>query len=506
MAARNRARSALRSATSWGDLKALLQEEGLRCQRGRDNLLIARGEATVRAGQLAGGTSLAKLEARFGQTLREHEAEGAGRLIEPAGEAPPEEKTKGQEKTRGRLPTGDHARREKDARAGGPTEKSAAEAKKDAESGRKGKGAEKEAEDALLALAKAFRQREEAYRLARRSALLEAEEADVAGLQQDLQQLEAQGAALFKDLLRAGAPPLQRGVSKGASGGSETEETGRLTDQARKLWRAAARKVEKRELARRMALSESLQGALGETRLAKSLPEEFREEEKRLLALLGEHRRAASQAAELFGLEAASARGQGRQGEGGENPWRPLEAEMPDKESAIYARASSREPSPEEVLPEKQRQQDGAEPSVGPSAAPLQAEDLLTETQEAIRGARLETEKRLRVWQRQVHGGEGVAERKRRLRRALRRLADRDPEAASRFARRYVLEPGAGREPEAEAGEEDTPALDGENLEKELLPSPAVQEALRKALPERVRLEGQKGPGQKRPSRSRYPC
>jgi len=143
-----------------------------------------------------------------------------------------------------------------------------------------------------------------------------------------------------------------------------------------------------------------------------------------------------------------------------------------------------------------------------PSATTLSAEALLRETREAIREARLGVEERLREWQRQVQGGEGAAELERRLRRVLGRLADRDLEAASRFARRYVLVPKDEREPGAEGGGESESAYEGGGLEGEGLQSPEVQEALRRALPEgvqleNVQLEGQKGPERKSPSRSR---
>jgi hypothetical protein len=49
-AARNQARTALQSATSWRHLQELLRREALRFVRGRDNLLIAKGEVSVRAG------------------------------------------------------------------------------------------------------------------------------------------------------------------------------------------------------------------------------------------------------------------------------------------------------------------------------------------------------------------------------------------------------------------------------------------------------------------------
>ena len=156
-----------------------------------------------------------------------------------------------------------------------------------------------------------------------------------------------------------------------------------------------------------------------------------------------------------------------------------------------------------------------------PLATTLPAEALLRETRESIREARLGLEESLRGWQQQVQGGEGAAELERRLRRVLGRLADRDLEAASRFARRYVLEtggeprvePGAESEPGAEVGGESESAYEGGGLEEqalreEVLQSPEVQEALRRALPEgvqleNVQLEGQKGPERKSPSRSR---
>jgi hypothetical protein len=154
-----------------------------------------------------------------------------------------------------------------------------------------------------------------------------------------------------------------------------------------------------------------------------------------------------------------------------------------------------------EVFPGGQSQQDGAGMSGDPSAKTPPAEALLTETRETIREARLGVEKRLRGWQRQVLGGEGAAELERKLRRVLGRLADRDLEAASRFARRYVLLPEEEIEPGEEGGGETESTYEEGGLEGEGLQSPEVQEVLRRALPEIVQIEGQRGP--KSPSRSR---
>lgn len=481
-AERNRARSALQSATSWRHLQELLRKEDLRFVRGRDNLLIAKGEITVRAGQITGGTSLAKLEARFGQTLRQHEAEVAGRLIDPARDAP--RKAIGQDKARMQFRKGDYAGR--DTRTGKATEKV------DTEAGRKREREEKQAEDVLRALAKAFRWRDEAYQLTRRSTLLEAEEADATGLQQDLRQIEARGMALLDALLRAGPPSSRKNLSEGLSGGSQLGDDRRLKDQALKLWRKAAWKVEQRKTTRGLT-PEGLQGILGEKRAWKSASEET----KQLLALLEEHRQAGRHAVELFGSERTSTGRRAQRERGGKNLWSPSETETPDKESSVGADSHSREFHSEKVLPEVKSQQDGAGISVDPSTATQPAEALLTETREAIQEARSTIEKRLCVLQRQVQGGEGVAELERRLHRVLGRLADRDLEAASRFARRYVLEP------EAEGGVNDRPILGGEPLEGEILQVPEVQEALRRALPEGVQLEEQRGPERKSPSRSR---
>jgi len=484
MAARNQARSALQSATSWRHLQELLRKEDLRFVRGRDNLLIAKGEVSVRAGQITGGTSLAKLEARFGQTLRKHEAEVAGRLTRPVGNA--SRKGSRQEKARSQFRTRD------DNRTGSDTSK-----------GRKHEGEEKQAEDLLLALAKAFRRREEAYQLTRHSALLEAEEADVAGLQQDLKEIELGGTALLEGLLNAGAPTSRKGFSKEASRGNEIEENRRLRGQARELWRRAAWPVERQESAQSIP-PERLRDVLGEAGLGKSSPvgKSSSEEERQLLALLSEHRRAARQAVELFGPESTNTRTR----EGG-NPSSPSETEMPERESTTGIDSHSATLHSGEVFPEGQSRRDGAELPMDPSAATPPAEALLIETREAIREARLGVEKRLREWQRQVQGGEGAAELERSLRRVLGRLADRDPEAASRFARRYVLVPEEEREPGEESGGEDKSTYEGGGHEGEGLQSPEVQEALRRALPEGIQLEGvqldgQKGPEQKSPSHS----
>jgi len=498
-AARNRARSALQSATSWGHLQELLRKEGLRFVRGRDNLLIAKCEVSVRAGQITGGTSLAKLEVRFGKTLREHEAEVAGRLIEPVGDAP--RKASGQEKTRTQFRKGDDTRTDRDIRKGGVTEKRAAEAGRGTDTGRKREGEEKQAEDLLLALAKAFRRREEAYQLTRRSALLEAEEADALGLQQDLQQLETRGAALLEELLLAGGPSSRKRLSNGAFGGSELGEGRRRKEKAREIWRMAAWTVERQESAQGIT-PERLREVLGEVRVGKSSSEE----ERRLLSLLNEHRQTAEQAVELFGPEGASADRRTWRERGGENPSTPPETETPGKESSMSRDSDSAGSHSEEVLPGGRDQQDGAEMSIGPTAATPPADAMLTETREAIREVRLGLEKRLRGWQQQVQGGEGAGALEHRLRRVLGRLADRNLEAASRFARRYVLGPGEEMESGAEGSGESEPAYEGGGLEGEGLQSPEVQEALRRALPEglqleSVQLEGQRGP--KSPSRSR---
>ncbi|MCS3751345.1 MAG: relaxase/mobilization nuclease domain-containing protein [Candidatus Nitrospinota bacterium M3_3B_026] len=481
-AARNQARAALQTATSWGHLQELLRREDLRFVRGRDNLLISKGEVSVRAGQITGGTSLAKLEARFGQTLREHEADVAGRLIKPVGDAP--RKANEREKTTRR------SRKDEDTRRGKDTRRSGSGA------GRKREG-EQQAEDLLLALGKAFRRRKEAYQLTRRSALLEAEEVDVAGLQEDLKQIEMRGTTLLEDLLQAGGSSSRERLSNGASRGSELREGRRRKEEARELWRRATCTVERQESARSIT-PESLGDVLGEARLGKSSPEQ----ERRLLALLSEHRLTAEQAAELFLPKATDA----RMSEEG-NPWSTSETVAPDKESSMRRDSDSEGSHPEEILTGGQSRQDGAEVSGGPSATTLPAEALLKETREAIREARLGLEKRLRGWQRQVQGGEGVAELERRLRRVLGRLADRDREAASRFGRRYVLVPEKEREPGAEGGGESESAYEGGGLEGEGLQSPEVQEALRRALPEGVQLEGvqlegQRGPERKSPSRS----
>ena len=488
MAARNQARAALQTATSWGHLQELLRKEGLRFVRGRDNLLIAKGEVSVRAGQITGGTSLAKLEARFGKTLREHEAEVAGRLAEPVGDA--SRKASGQEKAPSRFQTGEAAR------------KRAAGAGRGTDTGRKREGEEKQAKDLLLTLAKAFRRREEAYQLTRRSALLEAEEADVASLQQDLKQIERRGTALLEELLSAGAPTSWKGLSNGASRGSELGEGRRLRDQARELWRRAAWTVERQASAQGIT-PERLRDVLGKARLGKSSSEE----ERRLLALLREHRRAADQAVVLFGPEGTSTGRRTQRERRGESPSSPSETGMVDKESTTGVDIPSAKSRSEEVLPGGQSQRDGARMSGDPSAKTPPAEALLTETRETILEARLGLEKRLRGWQRQVQGGEGAAELERRLRRVLARLADRDLEAASRFARRYVLVPEEEREPGAEGGGEGESTYEEGGLKGGGLQSPEVQEALRRALPEGVQLEGvqlegQRDPERKSPSRS----
>jgi hypothetical protein len=79
---------------------------------------------------------------------------------------------------------------------------------------------------------------------------LEAEEADVAGLQKDLNQIELRGTALLEELLNAGAPTSRKGLSIGASRGDEIEENRRLREQARELWRRTAWTVEHRESVR----------------------------------------------------------------------------------------------------------------------------------------------------------------------------------------------------------------------------------------------------------------
>ncbi len=483
MAARNQARAALQTATSWGHLQELLRKEGLRFVRGRDNVLIAKGEVSVRAGQITGGTSLAKLEARFGKTLREHEAEVAGRLTRPVGDTPREASR--QERAPSRFQTGEAAR------------KRAAGASRGTDTGRKCEGEEKQAEDLLLALAKAFRRREKAYQLTRRSALLEAEEVDAMGLQQDLQALETRGTALLEELLKAGGPTSRKGVSNGVPRGRKLEEGRRLRDQARELWRRAAWTVERQARAR-STTPERLRGVLGEARLGKSSPEE----ERRLLSLLSEHRQTAEQAVELFGPDGASAGRRTQREWGGENLSSPSETGMADKESTTGVDIPFANSRSQEILPGGESQRDGAGISGDPSAKTPPAEALLTETREAIREARLGVEKRLRGWQRQVQGGEGAAELERRLRRVLGRLADRDREAASRFARRYVLVPQKERESGAEGGGESDSAYEGGGLEGEGLQSPEVQEALRRALPEGVQLEVQRDPERKSPSRS----
>ena len=478
-AARNQARAALQTATSWGHLQELLRREDLRFLRGRDNLLIAKGEVSVRAGQITGGTSLAKLEARFGQILREHEAEVAGRLTRPVGDTPREASR--QEKAPSRFQTGEAA------------QKKAAGAGRGTDTGRKREGEEKQVEDLLLALAKAFRGREEAYQLTRRSALLEAEEADVAGLQQDLNQIETRGTALLEELLRAEASVSP----KRASRGSELGEGRRLRDQARKLWRRAARTVERQASAQGIT-PERLRDVLSDARLGKSSSEE----ERRLLSLLNDHCQTAEQAVELFGPDGASAGRRTQREWGEENPSSPSETGAADNESTTGVDIPSAKSRSEEVLPGGQSRQDGGE-TTDLSAATPPVEALLTETREAIQEARIELEERLRGWQRRVQGGEGAAALERRLRRVLSRLADRDREAASRFARRCVLEPGEERESGAEGGGESESAYEGGGLEGEGLQSPEVQEALRRALPKSIQLEGQRGPERKSPSRSR---
>jgi hypothetical protein len=480
-AVRNRARSALQSATSWGHLQELLRKEGLRFVRGRDNVLIAKGEVSVRAGQITGGTSLAKLEARFGQTLRDHEAEVAGRLMGAAGSTPPAEKVGAQYQTR------DDARAETNSRSDG-----------DPGADREPETNERRAEDVLFALARAFRRREEAYRLTRRSALLEVEEADAAGLQQDLQQVETRGTALLEGLLEAGGPSSRKGFSNGASGGSELGDDQRRKEQARKLWREAAWNVGRQETPRNLTL-EGVRDVLGEDLVGKISSEE----ERRLLDILSEHRRVGNQAVEFFGPEGASAGGRTLRGRGGRNQRSPSETGAADNESTTGAQIPSGKSHPEEVPPGGQSRKGGAEMSTGASAATPPAEALLAKTRESIRETRAEIEQRLREWQRQVQDGEGAAELERRLRRVLARLADRDREAASRFVRHYVLEPEEEREPGAEGGGEGESAYEEGGLEGEGLQSPEVQEALRRALPESIQLEGQRGPERKSPSRSR---
>ncbi|PQJ26994.1 hypothetical protein BSZ35_18950 [Salinibacter sp. 10B] len=478
IALRNRARSALQSATSWSQLQALLREDGLRYVRGRDNLLVARGETTIRAGQITGGTSLAKLEARFGQTLREYEAEVAGRLIEADGDEPQKEK--------------------RQFRKGGATRAGGATGKRAAEEGRKREGEEKQAEDLLLALAGSFRRREEAYQLTRRSALFEAEEADVSGLQQDLRKIEMRGTALLEGMLRSGGSASQQSISSEGSGGSNREGDRRLKDQALDLWRAAARNVEHPENTRSLT-PESLRRILGEKRAVRITPEKS----KRLFALLEEHRRAAGQATVLFGSEGERGGKQVRRERGQEKPWNLWETETSDEATSLEAASPSTESYSEEVYPEGQSQKDGVKILVGPLAETPPAEELLTKTREAIQEARLGLEKRLRELQRQVQDGKGTAELERTLCRLLGRLADRDPEAASRFARRYVLEEEEKRESGAEGRGESESILEGGSLERENLQSPAVQEALRRALPEGVQMEGRRGPQKESPSRSR---
>jgi hypothetical protein len=487
IAARNQARAALQTATSWGHLQELLRKEGLRFVRGRDNVLIAKGEVSVRAGQITGGTSLAKLEARFGQTLREHEAEGAGRLTRPVGDTPREASR--QEKAPSHFQTGEAAR------------KRAAGAGRGTDTGKKREGEEKPAKDLLLALAKAFRRREEAYQLTRRSALLEAEEADVAGLQQDLNQIETRGTALLEELLSAGASTSRKGVSNGASRGSELGEGRRLRDQARELWKMVARTVERQASAQGIT-PERLRDVLSDARLGKSSSEE----ERRLLSLLNDHCQTAEQAVELFGPDGASAGRRTQREWGEENPSSPSETGAADNESTTGVDIPSAKSRSEEVLPGGQSRQDGGE-TTDLSAATPPVEALLTETREAIQEARIELEERLRGWQRRVQGGEGAAALERRLRQVLSRLADRDLEAASRFARRYVLVPEEEIGPRAEGGGESESTYEGGGLEGEGLQSPEVQEALRRALPEGVQLEGvqlegQRGPDRKSPSRS----
>ena len=338
----------------------------------------------------------------------------------------------------------------------------------------------------------------EAYQLSRRSALLEAEEADVAGLQQDLKQIEIRGTALLEDLLQAGGSSSRERLSNGASRGSELREGRRRKEKARELWRRATWTVERQESARSIT-PESLREVLGEARIRKSSSEE----ERRLISLLGEHRQAAEQAVELFGPGLANTR---KRGEG--NPSGLSETDTRDKESTTGVDTPSAEPLFEEGLPGGQTRQDGAEMSEDPSATMPPAKALLTETREAIREARLGLEKRLGEWQQQVQGGEGADTLEGRLHRVLGRLADRDPEAASRFARCYVLEPGAEMESRTEGGIGNKSALDGEPLEGEILQSSEVQEALRRALPEGlqvedVQVEGKRGPERKSPSHLR---
>jgi hypothetical protein len=254
---------------------------------------------------------------------------------------------------------------------------------------------------------------------------------------------------------------------------------------------------------------------LGEARLGKSSPvgKSSPEEERRLLALLREHCRAAEQAVELFGPEGAN---------DGRRTWRERRRENPSsspetgtayKESSMNWDSDSEGSHSEEVLPGGQSQWGRVGISGDPSAKTPPAEGLLRETRESIRESCRGVEKRLRGWQQQVQGGEGAAELERKLHRVLGQLADRDREAASRFARRYVLvpeeeiEPEEEREPGAEGGGENESTYEGGGLEGEVLQSPEVQEALRRALPEGVQLEGvqlegQRDPERKSPSRS----
>jgi hypothetical protein len=244
---------------------------------------------------------------------------------------------------------------------------------------------------------------------------------------------------------------------------------------------------------------------LVEARLGKSSPvgKSSPEEERRLLALLNDHRRAAEQAVELFGQEGANAGRRTHRERRRENPSSSPETGTAYKESSMNWDSDSEGSHSEEVLPGGQSQWDRAGMSGDPSAKTPPAEALLRETRESIREARLGVEKRLRGWQRQVQGGEGAAELERKLRRVLGQLADRDREAASRFARRYVLLPEEEIEPGEESSGESEPAYEGGGLEGEGLQSPEVQEALRGALPESIQLEGQRGPERKSPSRSR---
>ena len=274
------------------------------------------------------------------------------------------------------------------------------------------------------------------------------------------------------------------------------EENRRLRERAQKLWRATAWKGEGQETPQGIT-SDCVGEVLGEVRLGKSSTEE----ERRLISLLGEHRQTAKQAVELFGSEGASAGRRTQRERGGENPSSPPETGAADKESTTGADSHSAKSRSEEVLPGGHSQRDKAGMSRVPSAATPPVEVLLIETRESIREARLGLEKRLGEWQQQVQCGEGVAELERSLRRALGRLADRDPEAASRFARRYVLEPEKEIGPGAESGGEDESTYEGGGHEGEGLQSPEVQEALRRALPEGVQIEGPRGP--KSPSRSR---